>query len=292
MKYVMLAVFLLCSLVGRTQEGETKKEKAKLGKLYFEWGYNRVWHSKSDIHLKGNGYDYTLKDVSASDSPADFDPSVYFNIGKFSIPQFNVRLGYNINEKYSVSIGYDHMKYVLDNSKNGKISGYITEEAIEDGVLDKYPEVANYVGEYENDEIYLSQRFIKYEHTDGLNYVRINIDRRDQLWRSSNQKLAVSVMNGLGGGPVVPWTDYTHLSGKRHTNRLHCSGYALSINTGVKADFWDKFYLQSNAVGGFVNLPWVEAAEGYSDVAAQQFFFFQFNVVAGVYINTNRILKR
>lgn len=282
---------MLCSFVGFSQENQGLDKVKKTNRFYFEWGYNRAWHSKSDVHLKGDGYDYTLKNVTASDLPASFDPSVYFSLGKFSIPQFNVRLGYYINDKYSISIGYDHMKYVLDNWKNATISGYISSEALEEQAKYDHPEIKDFVGSYDNDEIYLGQNFIKYEHTDGLNYVRINLDRSDRLWTNKNGKVAIEMMNGVGLGPVVPWTDYTHLSGKRHTNRLHISGLGFSVNSGIKAEFFEKFYIQSNAVGGYINMPWIETAMGQSDSAEQQFYFFQFNVVAGVYFYPLRLIK-
>ena len=63
------------------------------GQNYFYWGYNRASYLRSYIHFKGDGYDFELKEVSATDMPAKFDPNVYLNIKYFSVPQFNVRFG-------------------------------------------------------------------------------------------------------------------------------------------------------------------------------------------------------
>ena len=53
-------------------------------RLMFHWGWNRANYSKSDIHLKGNNYDFTLHDVVAKDRQTPFSFDVYFHPTKFS----------------------------------------------------------------------------------------------------------------------------------------------------------------------------------------------------------------
>jgi len=72
------------------------------GKAFIYWGYNRAYYNKSDIHFKGDGYDFTLYDVEAKDMPEPFDADVYFNIKKLSIPQFNFRAGYFFSDNWLI----------------------------------------------------------------------------------------------------------------------------------------------------------------------------------------------
>ena len=64
-------------------------QKNNKGKLYIAWGYNRGYFTKSDIHMTGEGYDFTLKNVKAKDRQTPFDASIYFHPGLFTIPQYN-----------------------------------------------------------------------------------------------------------------------------------------------------------------------------------------------------------
>ena len=104
------------------------------GKLYVFWGWNRTAYSKSDIRFNGNNYDFTLRNVKSIDKKTKFDLNTYFNPSKATIPQYNFRVGYFINSKYNVSIGVDHMKYVVRDLQDVKISGYIHSGSEYDGL--------------------------------------------------------------------------------------------------------------------------------------------------------------
>lgn len=262
---------------------------AKKGRLYVYWGYNRTLYGNSDIHLKGRGYDYTLYDVKAQDTPEEFSADVYLNPLKFTIPQFNFRVGYYLNEKYSLSIGWDHLKYVLDNNQVARIKGRIEKEALEDYSKENNINSISFVKNYNDETVFLGKDFIKYEHTDGLNYIRLGIDRHDKIAATKKENLVLSVVSSLGFGPVLPWTDFTHLSGKRYTNRLHFSGYAFSYHSGLKAEFLKRFYFQSNVGAGYVHLPWVETKVGKSDSASQKFGYAEWNFVFGFYLNPKKV---
>jgi hypothetical protein len=47
--------------------------------------------SNSDIHFKGNGYDFQLNNVTAQDRPTKFG-IVYFDPSWFTVTQYNFRL--------------------------------------------------------------------------------------------------------------------------------------------------------------------------------------------------------
>jgi len=260
-------------------------------KIYFLWGYNRSWYNKSDIHLKGEGYDFTIHDAIADDMPEELS-WVYLDPGKFSIPQFNFRAGYYINENWSISAGWDHMKYVMRNGQTAKISGYIHREAIDETAMSTNPQVIRYVGEYDDDDVLLSREFLKYEHTDGLNFVRVALERTTEVANLYDGKFNICWQNAVGTGPVLPWTDFRMLSGKRWKNRLHFSGWGVGVQTGVRLEFLKSFYLQSMVSAGYINLFDVEQKMHESDTGDQEISYVSWDVVAGAYINWKRILKR
>ena len=95
------------------------------GPFFAFWGYNRSAYLNSDIKFVGPGYDFTLENVVAKDAPTPLkEINKYINPALFSIPQFNFHVGYFIKDNLSVSIGWDHMKYVQLGSKAlNKIAG-------------------------------------------------------------------------------------------------------------------------------------------------------------------------
>lgn len=48
----------------------------------------------------------------------------YINPAKWPIPRLNFRAGYFISGKYSISLGWDHMKYVAADIQTVKMQGY------------------------------------------------------------------------------------------------------------------------------------------------------------------------
>ena len=68
---------------------------------------------------------FTLNDVRAADVPEDWDPKVYLNPTKLTIPQFNFRVGFSINDRWTISGGWDHMKYKILQEQIVDIDGFI-----------------------------------------------------------------------------------------------------------------------------------------------------------------------
>src|SRR3972149_6826243 len=83
---------------------ETRELFKRKGKFFFYWGYNWSAYTKSDIHFWGNGYDFSIKGVRAKDDPTT-SFKTYIGPTTFSVPQYNYRLGYFLNDKTFISIG-------------------------------------------------------------------------------------------------------------------------------------------------------------------------------------------
>src|SRR5690606_10382942 len=137
------------------------------GKIYIYWGGNRDFFSKSDIRFQGDGYDFTLHDVKAEDKPKGWHID-YINPARMTIPQTNLRIGYFISDKYNISLGVDHMKYVMYQDKKVRYSGY-------------YPDRGSYGEDIEDGFVLLTEDFLTFEHTDGLNYINFEINRFDDI---------------------------------------------------------------------------------------------------------------
>ena len=121
-------VCVLLSLLLPASVFSQKYEIQRKGKFFFYWGYNRAAFTNSDINFTGPGYDFTLQAVQANDRPQEFTFKEYFGITTMWQPQYVYRFGYFINDKWSISIGLDHMKYIMPQYQQVQIRGEINQE--------------------------------------------------------------------------------------------------------------------------------------------------------------------
>ncbi len=242
------------------------------GKFYVYWGGNRESYTKSDIRFRGDNYDFTLMNVEASDKPKGWHVD-YINPGRMTIPQTNLRFGYFISDKYNVSIGVDHMKYVMDQNQ-----------------------IVNYKGEYYNegsygekvpghpDQLKLTEEFLKFEHTDGLNYINAEINRVDDISKlfgiNNTDVVQINVTGGVGTGIVFPKTNTT-LLGKERYDEFHVAGFGVSAKAGLNVTFLKYFFVQGELKGGFIDMYDVRTTASKSDKASHNFWFGQTVIAFG-----------
>ena len=239
------------------------------GKMFVFWGGNRESFSKSDIHFKGPDYDFTLYDVMANDKPKGWHID-YVNPSRMTIPQTNLRIGYFINDHYNISIGVDHMKYVMNQNQNVEIAGVVGAS---------YPDYAGVYLPSGNHIIDMTDgTFLKFEHTDGLNYVHSEISRVDDISKlfkiRNTDKFQVNITEGVGAGILYPKTNATLLGKERHDD-FHVSGFGVSGKVGLNLTFFKYFFIQTELKGGYINMNDIRTTSSPSDKASQSFFFLQ-----------------
>jgi hypothetical protein len=242
------------------------------GNFFIYWGWNRSNYSRSDIRFHGKNYDFTIHDVVARDRQSPFSANLYFNPATITIPQYDFRIGYFINDHYQISIGADHMKYVMQNYLNNTyqtvlIDGYINDTG------------TRFDGVYEQDTIALTEDFLLFEHTDGLNYENIECRRFDVLF--GRKYFSIALNEGLGMGILLPKTNTTLLNNERY-DEFHVAGYGASLVAALNLTFFNYFFIQSEWKGGFIHMPDIRTTKNKSDKAEQSFWFSQYNVVFGV----------
>ncbi|SDR82111.1 hypothetical protein SAMN05216503_1045 [Polaribacter sp. KT25b] len=265
----IIVSFLLMSVFSFSQEEKSEKITNK-GKFFVYWGWNRANYSNSDIHFTGNNYDFTLHDVTAHDRQTPFSFNDYLNPGRITIPQNNYRIGYFLKENYTISIGVDHMKYVMDAGQTVKIDGEINSGTTFDKI-------------YNNDDIELLEGFLKLEHTDGLNYVNVEFRRFDDishLFGLNHKNFQVNLTEGFGTGILYPRSDVTLLGQDRH-DEFHLAGWGASAVVGLNLTFFKYFFIQSDLKLGYINLPDVRTTISTDDKATQSFTFFERTILFG-----------
>lgn len=251
---------------------KTKVSFAKKGAVFVFWGWNRSWFSKSDIHFKGEGYDFYLHDVVAHDRPTPISIE-YLNPEYLSGPQFNFRAAYFIKDNLALVLAQDHMKYVMDQYQKVGFSGHISDikyaSKIKDGILD------------------LSDaELLTFEHTDGLNYINLGIEKYNPVFWRKNFKIGWGY--GVGLGALFPKSN-VRLFGNERSDRYHLAGFGLDARTNINLLFWDHIITRAELKLGYINMPDIKTTLNNSpDKASQDFTFCQFNFGIGYLFNTKK----
>lgn len=274
MKQLFCTLMVLATFTGFSQNTDDvtpqKYTAHNKGKFYIFWGGNRDSYSKSDIHFTGANYDFTLYDVTAQDKPKGWHID-YINPTRMTIPQTNLRIGYFITDKYNVSIGVDHMKYVMFQNKAVNYAGY-------------YPNQGSYGESLPNNQVLLTEDFLTFEHTDGLNYINAEFSRVDDLSKfiglPNTDKFQINLTEGIGAGIIYPKTNAKLLGKDRHDD-FNVAGFGASVKAGLNFTFFKYFFVQTELKGGYINMNNIKTTASNADKATQKFYFFETVIAVG-----------
>jgi len=265
---------ILCFFLGMYSMGtfsqEAKEKPTNKGKLFLYWGWNRGFYSNSDINFKGDDYNFTINNAQASDKPTKFSVNNYLNPANMTIPQTNYRIGYFFKKNYTISIGVDHMKYVFDQNQIASVDGEINGGYAYDGV-------------YNGDLQVITDDFLQFEHTDGLNLISVELSRFDDissLFHLHSKNFQINITEGVGLGLLLPRTNTTLLDKQRY-DEFHLSGFGLSGRVGLDFTFFKYFFVMSELKGGYINMQDIRSTQDTSDSASQSFWYIEPTIVFG-----------
>lgn len=249
-----------------------KKHSTDKGTFFFYWGYNRSYYTKSDIRFVGSDYDFKLKNVTAYDRPDTFSVKNYFSPNRLTIPQYNGRLGYYFNNRWAITVGVDHYKYVMADQNHVLLDGHIGQ-----GVD------STWSGNYNDQPVVTDRNKFHYENTNGCNFIRFELMRSFDLYElGKRRQIALTGNIGAGVGPCVTFNDLNF--GGRHTIATpSLSGFALGLNGSLRLEFFKHFFVQMESGLGYVNLVHVKTRpDDRNQFARQDFCFSSYFAAAGV----------
>ncbi len=221
------------------------------GVLFITWGYNRGFHSTSDITVTTDEGSYTIRNAVGNDRPSPLSIK-YLKPSNFSVPQYNLKLGYwfSKDSRFGIGAGTDHMKWVFDPEREYDIEGDYTGELWVDGERRSFDEVV--AGR--------DASFLLLEHTDGYNYPYIEGLYREKL--VDTRRFGIDAVAGAGAGILFPKTR-TRIADQENTasyrdidNKFHVAGYAFHLDASLMFK-----YKQRNGVSYFVK-PTVRGVAG------------------------------
>lgn len=261
--FILMLILLLSAVSIKAQRSNVAYEK---GTFYAFWGWNRGYYTNSNIHFKGPDYNFTLERVRAHDHVSPFSYHNYFQPNRITIPQTNFKIGYFFKDNMAVSIGVDHMKYVMDQNQTVDIRGRVP-QGFQDMIIDG--------------QIRLTEDFLMFEHTDGLNYINAEFEYFHNFY--TYKFIKINGLAGAGAGFLLPKTNATLFAGEggeRHDD-FHISGFGLNAKIGIDLLFWNHFFIRSEGKEGYINMPSIRTTSSSKDKASQYFWFAEANILFG-----------
>ncbi len=277
-----LFVLLLLAIIAIPANAQVRKHQRKrstnAGTLFFYWGYNRTAYTKSNIHFIGSDYDFEMKGVKATDRQPKFGANLYLNPMNMTIPQYNFRIGYYFTEKWAISLGVDHFNYVMAPNNEVVLDGHFAMGA--DSLWE---------GNYHQESTVIDPNHFHYEHSGGLNYMRIELLRSYDIWEAGDRRqFAITGNVGLNLGPMLTTTNF-RFSNEQSNRSTALSGYGIGANASVRLEFFKHLFIQGEGGLAFAHLPGVKTRLNDRNQRAKQAFgLATYNVSLGLlfYIKT------
>lgn len=230
------------SILNKIEDQNLKEKKFNPGQIYFIWGYNRAWHSKSDATFTTPEGTFTIKDAHGNDRPST-ELKDYVIPSHFLIPQYNLRLGYQLTPNWSIEGGMDHMKWVFDNQRKYEVVGEYSNTVFVPDPNDP----ANLFGlNFDQVKETGNMQWLKFEHTDGYNYAFVAGVYKHNLYSTQNDKFKIDALGGAGLGPMIPktkvvmhqnsWWNFDGLD-----NKFHIAGLGSHVEGKLRLTYGPVF---------------------------------------------------
>jgi hypothetical protein len=261
-------LLLAVNLSLNAQAAEVNFNQAPANKWSIEWGWNNETYRKSDIHFKGVDHQFSLYGVRATDTQKTLTTqslfNTYLNPGRITIPQTNARIAYQLDGNTSVALNLDHMKYVVSDGQSVAIEGQIKQTSYAPGT-----------------QQYLSPVFMHYEHTDGLNVVSLEYEKKFPLQAQiGNVKTRAFAL--VGAGIVIPKSNITMtMLGQSRNDKFHLAGTNIDVAGGFEIDYSKDYFSRLTFKVGHVNLTDV-ITSARQDKASQHINYQEASLTVGV----------
>ena len=201
------------------------------GSVYLNWSYNRDWYTKSDIRFKNDksdDYDFTFHDAVAHDHPSMSD---FWKLSNLTVPQYDLTVGYMFHDKHDlgIEVSWNHLKYVVDDFQTMRVSG----------------QIRGY--KFDRDTV-VTPDFVHLQHTNGNNYLMVNLVKRWQL--KAGRHVALSAIGKVGGGPMISYT-ISSIFTSHAEGPFHYEGWVAGASGGLRLELYKYFFLSSDFQGAY-----------------------------------------
>ncbi len=191
--------------------------------FFFSWGYNGDSYTKSDMHFTqpALGNDFTLVDVRGRDSmgwPDIFSHSLFG-------PQYNVRIGFFLDEKWGAELAFDHIKWIVVDDQDVRMTGTLKGASVDTRIA-------------------LTESVLRYQLNNGANPIFFNLVRRIRLAGEPRRAGHLAILLKGGAGFAVPHTENT-LFGQPNARGFQAfKGWNVDAAAAARAHLWRGLYFE------------------------------------------------
>lgn len=221
---VPLDTHLAASVPRSTAAAQAGTTPATRGREFFvSWGYNGDTYAKSDIHIRqpSLGNDLTLVDVQPRDSKAW---TSLFSHSLF-VPQYNLRFGVFLNEKWGLELALDHFKWIVKQDQEVRMTGTLSGVPVDSKVV-------------------LTPDVLRYQLNNGANPIFVNVIRRVRLAGEPRRTGYVAFLAKAGGGIAVPHTENTLFGQPNDKGFQPLHGWDMDAAAAVRAHLFKRLYFE------------------------------------------------
>jgi hypothetical protein len=224
-KSLLLGVlFVSCFSVGSAQMKAKGKRK---GELYFSWGYNTEWYTRSNVHVSQPELlnNYTFENIRGHDHKG-WDEGLFSKA--LTIPQYNYRIGYifNRDKGFGFEINFDHTKFIFAEDQEARLKGTLNGKFADTSVMFNH---AN--GFY-------------YYLNNGANFLLFNFVKRWKIYTTKkNENFKLDFFGKAGIGPVIPHVENSFF-GNANEPHFQFGGWNVGAEGSLRATFFKYVYLE------------------------------------------------
>ena len=201
-------------------------KKKRRTELYFSWGYNTEWYTRSTLKIDQPGLNnhYKFKSIRGHDHRG-WDDGLFSKA--LSIPQYNYRLGYFFNNKkdLGVEINFDHTKFIFGDQA-AKIKGTLNGRSVDSSVYFSAP-----TGFY-------------YYLNNGANFLLFNIVKRWHWYTNKQENIKIDALAKGGIGPVIPHVENKFFNEPGNNPHFQFGGWNTGVEGALRATFVKHVYLE------------------------------------------------
>ncbi|MBX3256960.1 MAG: hypothetical protein KF862_22675 [Chitinophagaceae bacterium] len=219
---LVLIIYISISAPGFSQSKRTYTK----GELYFSWGYNTEWYTRSNVHVKQPelGNKYSFNHIKGHDRRG-WDNRLFKK--PLTNPQYNYRLGYFFNPEkgWGFEINFDHTKFVFQDGQDVSLTGQLDGKPVDTTIH------------------FSKENGFFYYLNNGANFLLFNIVKRHELYTSRNQKLKIDFLGKAGIGPVIPHVENSFF-GNKNKPHFQLGGWNAGVEASLRATFLKYGYLE------------------------------------------------
>jgi hypothetical protein len=223
-RVVLIGNIVLLFTIPLYSIGQTKKKHK--GEIYFSWGYNTEWYTRSTlkIYQPELNNNYKFKSIRGHDHRG-WDDGLFSKA--LSIPQYNYRLGYFFNNKkdLGVEINFDHTKFIFSDQQ-AAIKGTLNGRQVDSSVYFSAP-----TGFY-------------YYLNNGANFLLFNIVKRWHWHTNKQENIKIEALAKAGIGPLIPHVQNKFFNQPENKPGFQLGGWNTGVEGALRSTFYKHVYLE------------------------------------------------